>query len=123
MAQKWILEIIQNLGFKQTDAEVYLYLVTMGPQMSRSIALALRIQNQRLHRSLRNLQSGGIVKVSSESPPFFSAINIEEIVDSVINAKKEQALILQQTKEVLLSNWRVITNKDDKKCIPSDLDS
>lgn len=107
-----MMRILQNLGFKQTDSEVYLFLTTMGPQERKSIAVALHLNKQQLYRTLKNLQSRGIVNVSQQSPAFFSATNIEEIVDSMINAKKEQALTLHQTKEVLLSSWRVITEKD-----------
>ena len=112
LTQEWIIKTLQNLGFRKTDAEVYLFLATMGPLKAKNIASALHMRKQRLYRSLKKLQGRGIVKVSDEFPAFFSTVIIEEIIDSIIEAKKEQALNLQQTKEVLLSSWRVITKKD-----------
>jgi sugar-specific transcriptional regulator TrmB len=118
-----MLKSLQNLGFKQTDAEVYLFLATMGPQKAKNIAVALHMHKQQIYRTLKNLESRGIVNLSHEFPAFFSAVGIEEIVDSMTNAKKDQALTLQETKEVLLSNWRAITKKDNNSSYPSFSDS
>jgi sugar-specific transcriptional regulator TrmB len=118
-----MLKTLRNLGFKRVDAEVYLLLATMGPQKGKSIAEALQMHRQQLYRTLKNLQSRRIVNVSHEYPAFFSAVIIEEIVDSMINAKKEQALTLQETKEALLSSWRVIAKKDNSNSYPNNSDS
>jgi len=118
-----MLKILQNLGFKQTEAQVYLLLTTTGPQKAKNIALALHMHKQQLYWTLKKLESRGIVNVSNESPAFFSVVFIEEIVDSMINAKKEQALTLQETKDTLLYSWRVITKKENNSNYPVDSDS
>ena len=118
-----MLKILQNLGFTQTEAEVYLLLTTTGPQKAKNIAVALHMHKQQLYRTLKKLESRGIVNVSDETPAFFSVVFIEEIVDSMINAKKEQALTLRETKDVLLSSWRFITKKDNNSSYPLDSDS
>ena len=118
-----MLKILQNLGFKQTEAEVYLLLTTTGPQKARNIAVALHMDKQQLYRILKKLESRGIVNVSNETPAFFSVVFIEEIVNSMINAKKEQALTLQETKDALLYSWRVITKIENKSSYPTDSDS
>ncbi len=101
-----------NLGFKQRDAEVYVFLSEMGPQEGKAIADALKLPKQQLYRSLKNLQFRGMVNTSIRQSTRFSATPLEKVIDSLIEAKKEQALELQENKEQLLSSWRTKIRKD-----------
>jgi sugar-specific transcriptional regulator TrmB len=104
-----------KLGFTDTDANVYVYLTTKGPQRASEIAEALKIYKQHLHRILKNLQSKGIINASPEYPARYSAVLFEKVLDLLIKAKKEQQQTLQKSKEELLSTWRSITKKDTAK--------
>lgn len=101
-----------TLGFTETDAKVYVYLATEGPKKASDTAEALRIYKQQLYRSLKKLQSKGIIKASPEYPTRFSAVLFEKVLDLLIKAKMEQQQALQESKEELLSTWRSITKKD-----------
>jgi sugar-specific transcriptional regulator TrmB len=113
LTQEWMFKTLENLGFKRVDAEVYLFLTMTGPQKARNIANALRLQKQQLYRSLKTLQNRGMVHASLESPAYFSAVQLDIVVDSLAKAKKEQVITLQQSKEELLLCWREITNKNN----------
>ena len=113
MTQEWLKKTLVSLGLSQIDAEVYVFLSTRGFHNIKSIAEALHMRKQQLYQILKNLQSRGIVNVSHELPEYFSAVRIEEIIDNIINAKKEQAITLQQNKEELLLCWRALTNKNN----------
>jgi sugar-specific transcriptional regulator TrmB len=101
-----------NLGFTKTDAQIYVYLTTEGPQKASNIAEALNMHRQQLYRSLKKLQNKGIVNASLKYPVQFSAVLFEKILDLLIKAKMEQQQVLQESKEELLSTWRSITKKD-----------
>lgn len=101
-----------TLGFTETDAKVYVYLATEGPKKASDTAEALRIYKQQLYRSLKKLQSKGIINASPEYPTRFSAVLFEKVLDFLIKAKMEQQQALQESKEELLSTWRSITKKD-----------
>jgi sugar-specific transcriptional regulator TrmB len=107
-----MLKTLVSLGFDERDAQVYVFLATEGPQEARDIAEALQIYKRRLYRSLKNLQSKGIINASSEYPARFSAVLFEKVLDLLIKAKTEQEQALQESKEELLSTWRSITKKD-----------
>ena len=111
-----MLKTLQSIGFKLIDAKVYFFLTNMGPQKARSIAEALHLHKNQLYRSLKTLQNRGIVCASQEFPACFSAVNLEVVVDSLVNEKKEQALKLQESKEELLLSWRALTKKGNN-CI------
>ena len=113
MSLERVLRALESLGLERVDAEVYVFLSTQGFHNIKSIAEALHMRKQQLYQILKNLQSRGIVNVSHELPEYFSAVRIEEIIDNIINAKKEQAITLQQSKEELLLRWRALTNKSN----------
>jgi sugar-specific transcriptional regulator TrmB len=110
-----MLKTLVNLGFTETDAQVYVFLTTEGPQQAKDIADALEIYKQRLYRVLKSLQRKGIVNASPEYPTRYSAVLFEKVIDLLIKAKKEQEKALQESKEELLSTWRSITKKETLK--------
>jgi sugar-specific transcriptional regulator TrmB len=112
LSKEWMLRTLVNLGFTETDAQVYVFLTTEGPQKARDIAEALRIYKWQLYRVLKNLQSKGIINASAEYPARFSAVLFEKVLDFLIKAKMEQQQVLQESKEELLATWRSITKKD-----------
>jgi len=107
-----MLKTLASLGFTETDAQVYVFLATEGPQKASHIAEALKIYKQQLYRVLKNLQSKGFINASSEYPARYSAVLFEKVLDLLIKAKTEQQQALQESKEELLSAWRSITKKD-----------
>jgi sugar-specific transcriptional regulator TrmB len=111
------VEMLVGLGLTQLDSLVYLFLSKKGLQKGREIATGLKITKQQLYRSLRNLQSKGIVSSTFEHPARFSVAPIETVLDLFIKAKIEETHRLQQNKEEILSDWQSIAigeNSDSK---------
>lgn len=115
LSREWMLKTLVSLGFTETDAQVYVFLATEGPQKARDIAEALKLHSQQLYCSLKKLQSKGIVNASTEYPARYSAVLFDKVLDLLIKAKMEQQQALQESKEELLSTWRSITKKDAPK--------
>ena len=107
-----MLKTLAILGFGKRDTEVYVFLSEIGPQEGKIIARALNLSRQQLYRSLKNLQFRGMVSAYPKQSARFSATPLEEVIDTLIEAKKEQALALQESKERLLSSWRAKIMKD-----------
>jgi sugar-specific transcriptional regulator TrmB len=115
MNHEQLLRILVDLGIKRLDAEVYLYLSTMGPKKGRVVSNELKINKTQVYRSLKELQSKGMVNSSSEYPACFSAVLFDKVSDLLVRTKKEQIKTLKASKEELLSTWRSITEKDNEK--------
>jgi sugar-specific transcriptional regulator TrmB len=111
LSKDLMLKTIVSLGFKETDAQVYVYLTTEGIQKATDIAEALKLYKQQLYRSLKRLQRKGIVNATLERPAQFSAVSIEKALDFLIETKKEQALTLQASRKELLSSWKSMIEK------------
>jgi sugar-specific transcriptional regulator TrmB len=107
-----MLITLVKLGFTETDAQVYAFLLTEGPQKARDIVAALKLHRHQLYCSLKNLQNKGIVNASLDYPVRFSAVFFEKVLDLLIETKMEQQQALQESKESLLSTWRSITKED-----------
>jgi sugar-specific transcriptional regulator TrmB len=108
LTQERLLKALVRLGFTEVDAEIYLFLANTGPQKGRNIVEALRLYKQQLYRSLKRLQMKGMIRATLECPAHFSAVSLEKVLDLLIEAKKEQALVWQESKKELLSTWHTL---------------
>ena len=115
MSKERVNKALRSLGLSNVDVQVYISLAITGHQKLREIASTLNLSEKRAHRSLKDLQSLNIVQASVEYPLEFMAIPFEEVINLIIEVKKEQAKTLHASKEELLSTWRSITKKDNKK--------
>ena len=112
MDQEILLKALVSLGLTEIDSEIYLLLAKGGTQKGRNIGEALNLYKQQLYRSLKRLQEKGMVNSTLERPARFSAVSLEKVLEFLIEAKKEQALALQENKEELLSIWRAFIKKE-----------
>jgi sugar-specific transcriptional regulator TrmB len=107
-----MLTTLINLGFTESEVQVYVFLATEGPKKARDIADTLKIQKNQLYCILKKLRSQGIVNPSSEYPARFSAVSFDQILDIIIKARAEQQEVLEASKQELISAWRSIIKKD-----------
>jgi sugar-specific transcriptional regulator TrmB len=103
-----------DLGLSKTDAEVYIFLAIKAPQKATDIANALRMKKQRLYPCLRNLQNKGIITCTYEHPKLFSAVPIEEALNSFINASLKDAQHMEKNRKRILSFWRSMMKKNKR---------
>ncbi len=109
-----MLKTLEELGFDQIDAQVYVYLAKKGIRKASDICKGLKLEKQQLYPSLKRLQSKGTVSSTLEHPARFSALPFEKVLDFFIKAKIEETRNLQQRKVEILSNWESLKLEDDK---------
>lgn len=108
-----ILKALVSLGLSQTDAEVYVHLATTGPATAKKIINGLTINKRQVYRSLKRLQNKGITIANDKQPSEFSAVPFEELLDLLIEVKKEQVKVLQASKEELILDFRTEKKKSN----------
>ena len=111
MSLERILTALMSLGLSQTDAQIYIYLATEGPAKARNIINRLTINERQVYRSLKRLRNKGIAIINDERPFEFSAVPFEELLDLLMEIKKEQAKALQTGKEELISDLQAEEKK------------
>jgi sugar-specific transcriptional regulator TrmB len=107
-----IIKTLEGFGLKRADAEVYIYLAKRGPQKREDIANALKTSKKQLYLALITLQNKGLVTGSPEHPALFLALAFEEALELIVKVNIEQARVIKETKEELLSSWRRMTKQD-----------
>jgi sugar-specific transcriptional regulator TrmB len=110
-----VLKALVSLGLSQTDAQIYVYLATEGPAKARNIINGLTINERQVYRSLKRLQNKGITIANNERPFEFSAVPFEEVLDLLMEIKKEQAQALKESRKEVLSSWRKIVEENSEK--------
>ena len=106
MSKEYIIKTLTNLGLNPLDSKVYLFLAKKGTSKGRDISRALKINRPQLYRSLKSLQSKGLVSSTLQRPALFSAISFEELLDRFIKTMMSNALNLQQNRNKILSHWQ-----------------
>jgi sugar-specific transcriptional regulator TrmB len=112
MSEKRIIKALKGLGLSNIDTKVYIFIAKEGPHRMEKIALALNLPEEKVDRSLKELQSISIVKASIDRPLDFMALPFEEVIDLFIEVKKEQAKVMQESREELLSSWKKAIKKE-----------
>jgi len=107
--QEQVLKTIQGLGLTRLDSQIYIYLSKKGPKKGLEIAKGLKTQKQTMYRSLKALQSKGIVTATLEHPARFSAVSFGIVIDLFAKAKMAEAQHIQESKGELLASWQAIT--------------
>lgn len=115
MSKERIIKTLKRFGLSDVDTLVYVFLAKKGPHELGDIALGLNQRESNIHKSLKALLKLNVVKASIEHPLEFIAVPFEEVINLIIEIKKEQAKILQASKKELLSTWGSMTEKGEEK--------
>ena len=117
MSLERVLKALESLGLSQSDAQVYIYLATTGPKKARELVKTLAIGKRQVYRSLKRLQDKGIAIIDNERPFELSAVPFDEVLDLLMEIKKEQAKALQASKEELVSDFRTGEKKSNSRSL------
>ncbi len=115
MSKERIISALKGLGLSNIDTRVYVFLAKHGPHKIGETAEALDIAERKIRVSFRDLQSMGIIKASVEYPLEFMVMPFKEVIDLLIEVKKEQAKAMQESRKELISSWRSIIRKGKEK--------
>jgi sugar-specific transcriptional regulator TrmB len=104
-----VLKSLTDIGLKRAEAKVYFYLAKRGPKKASEIVNALKMKKQQLYPLIKSLQNKGIISSSMDRPTKFSAVQFEKVLDFFAKTKIEEAKIIEDNKDKLLSDWESIT--------------
>jgi sugar-specific transcriptional regulator TrmB len=112
LSRERIIKALEGLGLSQDDILVYVFLAKNGSHEERAITEMLGFHVRQTICSLKNLQEIDIVKSIGEDPVHYSAKSFEEVIELFIEVKREQVKTMKESREELLSSWKILTQKE-----------
>ncbi len=102
-----LAEILQQVGFSQNEAKVYLALLKNSPQNGYEAAKASGVTRTMIYDILSRLVGKGFVRRINSEPALYCAVNRRELVEKL---ESEQQAKLERTRNALS---RLDTSSDD----------
>ena len=109
MSEKDILKFLQNLGFSKREIQVYMFLAKSGAQSTSFVAKRLKMERVQAYRTFKKLQEKGFIEATLERPTRFTVVPFETLLESFIEAKKNEVKSLNTQKKSLISSWHSIS--------------
>ena len=112
MSEKDITKFLQILGLSKREIQVYMFLAKSGVQSTSFVAKRLKMERVQAYRTFKKLQEKGFIEATLERPTRFTIVPFENLVDTFINAKKNEVLNLNEQKQSLLSAWKSVSTPE-----------
>jgi sugar-specific transcriptional regulator TrmB len=104
-----IFKALVDLGLSEPDARVYIFLALNGPKDAKILIEKLKISQQQILQSLRNLKNEEIILTDNKNRKIFSALPFEKALKLLIKTEREQTKTVQKN---LLHKWNAMMKKD-----------
>ncbi len=111
MSHERTVKMLTNLGLSLAEVEIYLLLTKTGTLAASNIADKLKINRQQLYPSLAKLRNRGCITTIPEQSARYSAVPIENIIDSFVKTDIEEAQILERNRGRILACWKDLMKK------------
>ncbi len=109
MSEKDVTKFLQLLGLSKREIQVYMFLAKSGVQSTSFVAKRLKMERVQAYRTFKKLQEKGFIEATLERPTRFTIVPFEALVDSFINAKKNEVTNLNDQKQDLLTAWQSLS--------------
>jgi len=114
LSEKDVTKFLQILGLSKREIQVYMFLAKSGVQSTSFVAKRLKMERVQAYRTFKKLQEKGFIEATLERPTRFTIVPFENLVDTFINAKKNEVLNLNEQKQNLLSAWTSISTPESE---------
>jgi sugar-specific transcriptional regulator TrmB len=106
LGEETIKTVLKNAGLTEKEADIYIFLAKHGPLKSTEIAKLMKKDKAQIFRILKGLQAKGFVEATLEFPTRYMVVPFENILESVVKAKKEEVAFIEKAKKDLLDHLR-----------------
>jgi sugar-specific transcriptional regulator TrmB len=106
-----IRQLLKSFGLTEKEADIYIFISKHGAVRSMELAKLTRTDKGEVYRVLTGLQSKGIIEKTLESPTRFTSVPFEKLVDSYIKTKRDEANIVESTKNDLIADWKRVAKQ------------
>ncbi len=110
MALNRLSEKLIDFGFTKEEAEVYVFLSSMGPSPAQVVSRRFDINRMRAYRTLKSLEDKGLVERIIGRPMRFVANPLQESLSRYIAGFRERLTELETREEEIIDDWTRISD-------------
>ena len=115
MALDRLSEKLIDFGFTKEEAEVYVFLSSMGPSPARVVSRRFDINRMRAYRTLKSLEDKGLVERIIGRPMRFVANPLKESLSKYIDGFRERLTELETREEDIIEDWTRISDASSEQ--------
>lgn len=104
LGEETIKAVLKNAGLTEKEAVIYIFLAKHEPLTGTEIAKLTRKDKAQVFRILKKLQAKGFVEATLEFPTRYIVRPFENILESVVEAKREEVTFIEKAKADLLDH-------------------
>jgi sugar-specific transcriptional regulator TrmB len=105
-ALKNIDQALSKFKLSKNETRVYLYLARFGAHKAQSIAESLGVHRTEAYKILKRLESQGLITKIMERPMKFVAVPFEQVLENLIEERRQRIRQMEQRKAELLHIWK-----------------
>ncbi len=105
-ALKNIDQALSKFKLSKNETRVYLYLARFGAHKAQSIAESLGVHRTEAYKILKRLESQGLITKIMERPMKFVAVPFEQVLENLIEERRQRIRQMEQRKTELLHIWK-----------------
>jgi sugar-specific transcriptional regulator TrmB len=110
MALDSLSEKLIDFGFTKEEAEVYVFLSSMGSSPARVVSRRFDVNRMRAYRVLKSLEDKGLVERIIGRPMRFVANPLQESLSKYIEGVRERLTELEIREEQIIDDWTRISD-------------
>lgn len=115
-----IMGVLQELGLTMNEAKVYIYLAKTGYKKATEVAESVGIPRTETYQILNRLQSKGLVKATLEHPIRYVAIELNELLKTMINVGMERLKEFERSRDEIMRVWSALPEFAKTTCEDKD---
>lgn len=112
-ALKNIDTALSKFKLSKNETRVYLYLARFGAHKAQSIAESLGVHRTEAYKILKRLESQGLITKIMERPMKFVAVPFEQVLENLIEERRQRVRQMEQRKAELLKIWKSLPEPDN----------
>lgn len=115
MSLERVLKALEEFNISKKEVNIYIYLAKKGPKTADELAEELKIAKKQLSFFLQNIENKGLIMDTSSTTIVYAALPFEKLIECIVHIKMQKAKEINNKKIELLTLWKSIENKNEKK--------
>ena len=97
-----------DFGFTKNEAEIYIFILRAGACPARVVARKFGINRMKAYRTLKALETRGVIQSTLERPVKFAAVPLTKVLDNYIEETRRKIPSLEENRKKIIEYYQKI---------------